>query len=57
MTEQELKRALVETKVELEALKTILIQRGKMNSFEYENLKKRISEQFTEFKSNELQKV
>lgn len=54
MTEKELKQMLIETKVELETLKTLLIQRGKLNSFEYEILKKKISEEFSESKVNEM---
>ncbi|MEW9667980.1 50S ribosomal protein L29 [Ammoniphilus sp. 3BR4] len=47
MNEAELTKWILETKIELETLRTMLIQRGKLNSMEFESLKKKIAEEMT----------
>lgn len=57
MTEKELKKVLMETKIEIESLKILLIQRGGINSFDYEKLKGKIAEEFHESRANLLLKI
>lgn len=48
MSETDIKKWMMDTKIEIETLRTMLIQRGKINSIEYESLKKKISEEMNE---------
>lgn len=53
MNEAELTKWILETKIELETLRTMLIQRGKLNSMEFESLASLITPKISSF-SQEL---
>ncbi|WP_164985084.1 hypothetical protein [Ammoniphilus sp. CFH 90114] len=48
MNEAMIRQMMLEQKVEIETLRTMLIQRGKLNAMEYEMLKKQIAAQLQE---------